>query len=132
MPNRSYTPIIKSDETGLYETIISGRKYEFTKWGADISTATLLQLGGLLGDSLELLASAIGISGKPTADKDIIGKLVASIFFKAAKEPDMTMRLLKRFATHEVFCDGKQLIFRSALHCFAQLITATLIDPRIR
>lgn len=109
MPSqRLYSPIVKNDESGLYETIIGERKYEFSKWGAELSSQTLLQLGGLLGDTLETIAAGVGTGGQH-AGIDFMFQVFSSAFTKMSKDVELTMALLKRLCCQGVWCDGKQL-----------------------
>jgi hypothetical protein len=105
------------NESGLIEVEIDGSNYEFEKWGAEMSLATLLKISKIAGKPLGLfLGSLMDKDNKSSMlDKNISPDLIASACDALVENLDeqSTMALIKKFSSEKILCDGKKVNFDS-------------------
>jgi hypothetical protein len=99
------------NETGLYEVEIDGKKYEFEKWGAESSLATLIKIAKIAGKPLGIfLGSAVSGNGLKT---EISPDLMASACEALVQNMDEQncINLIKKLSSEKVLCDGRKINF---------------------
>lgn len=97
---------------GTPSCTIDNRVFEFSKWGAEEQTDTLLELMGVLGDAAGGLADIYRTTRDPDADiaQDVMSRLIGKLTGGLTKDRAATKRLLIKLASGErVVCDGVQV-----------------------
>lgn len=109
---------IEKNDQGLYEGEVDGKIYEFQKWGAERSAATLFAIAGIVADPLgqvagDMLSKRDGVNFQDVLDLnldgDMVSKAVKALF--ANMNERMAMGLLKKFCAEGVLCEGKKIDF---------------------
>jgi hypothetical protein len=88
---------------------IDGKTFEFSRWGAEEQTDTLIDLMSVLGDAVGGLANLYKNTEDPDADlsSTAIGNLLKSLTGGLSKDRAMTKRLMMKLASGDrVICDG--------------------------
>lgn len=103
--------MISKNESGLYETEVDGKKYEFEKWGADESLDVLMDLTAMMGPALGGAVHSV-MSGDGL-DTDINAGMIGSIMESMTKnlKKDIVKALIKKLCADKVLCDGKKIVF---------------------
>jgi hypothetical protein len=94
---------------GIPSCTIDGHTFEFSKWGAEEQTDTLLELTGVLGDAAGSLADIYKNTRDPDADiaQDVMARLVGKLTGGLTRDRAATKRLLMKLASGDrVVCDG--------------------------
>lgn len=96
-------------DAGIPSCTIDGHTFEFSRWGAEEQTDTLLELMGVLGDAAGGLADLYKNTRDPDADiaQDVMGRLIGKLTGGLTRDRAVTKRLLMKLASGDrVVCDG--------------------------
>jgi hypothetical protein len=99
---------------GLVEKQVDGSTYEFEKWGAEESLATLAKILKIVGKPLSQLVGSFGSEdGKKLLDQEIDSNLLGSAIGSLMESMDegSTLALIKKLSSEKVLCDGAKISF---------------------
>lgn len=100
---------IVNSPAGVPSCNIDGHTFEFSRWGAEEQTDTLLELMGVLGEAAGGLADLYKNTRDPDADisQDVMSRLMGKLTTGLTRDRQATKRLLIKLASGErVTCDG--------------------------
>ncbi|RYF51815.1 MAG: hypothetical protein EOO38_02205 [Cytophagaceae bacterium] len=91
---------------------IDGKTFEFSRWGAEEQTDTLIDLTSVLGDAVGGLSSLYKNTDDPDAElgASAIGKLMASLTSGLSRDKALTKRLMIKLSSGDrITCDGAKV-----------------------
>jgi hypothetical protein len=106
--------MIEKNESGLYEIEIDKKRYEFEKWGAEMSLATLIKISKIAGKPLGLfLGSMMSGESDNVLDKKISPDLLSDACEALVSNMDetTTIALIKKLSSEKILCDGRKINF---------------------
>ena len=103
---------VEKNAAGLYEVEVDGLKYEFEKWGAEESLATLLKLSRLVGKPLGQAMAGLSFNEDKTKVEinfDIAGEAIGALMQNM--DEDLSMSLIKKLCSEKCLCNGAKINF---------------------
>lgn len=102
---------------GLQQKDIGGHSYEFSKWGAEEATDTLLDIATIVGKPLAAAAGRLDVDAamerRLELPTDAISTIIEQLTGQVGLHKKLCMGLIKKLATRGVLCDGRAINFDS-------------------
>lgn len=98
------------NDSGLIEVNIDDEKYEFEKWGAELSLATLMKISKIIGKPFGMLLGQIMSGGiDVNLSPDLLGDACEALV--SNMDEAVAIALIKRLSAEKILCNGKKINF---------------------